>query len=66
MSSRFLMLVDETRKSELSLFYMEPVASTGHRLAEFYKGEEPTAIWQNISKDLTARSRSAFRIQSGK
>jgi hypothetical protein len=66
MSSRFLTLGDESRKSELILFYLEPVASTGHRLAEFYNGEEPTRIWQNISKDLTARSRSAFRIQSRK
>jgi hypothetical protein len=62
MSSRFLTLGDESRKSELILFYMEPVASTGHRLAEFYQGEKPTELWENISKDLDTRSRSAFRI----
>ena len=64
MASRFLTLGDDSRKSEMILFYMEPVASTGHKLGEFYKGEERTELWERISKDLETRSRSAFRIQS--
>jgi hypothetical protein len=62
MASRFLTLGDPSRKSEMILFYMEPVAATGHRLPEFYNGEEPTMLWRNIAKQLDTRSRTAFRI----
>ena len=62
MASRFLTLGDESRKSEMILFYMEPISSTGYRLAHFYDGDSPTEIWGKISKELDARSRSAFQI----
>jgi hypothetical protein len=63
MASRFLTLGDETRRHELILFYMEPIAPTGHRLAEFYEGDINTAIWDKISRELDDRSRSAFTIR---
>jgi len=62
MASRFLTLGDDSRKSEMILFYMEPVASTGFRLAQFYQDDTPTEIWDKISRDLGTRSRSAFQI----
>ena len=64
MASRFLTLGDDSRKSEMILFYMEPVSSTGYRLTHFYQGDEPTQVWEKISKDLDVRSRSAFQILS--
>jgi len=62
MSSRFLTLGDESRRSEMILFYMEPVASTGHHLTEFYKEDSPTELWKRISKELEQRSRASFEI----
>ena len=62
MASRFLTLGDDSRKSEMILFYMEPISSTGYRLAHFYDGDSRTEIWEKISKDLDARSRNAFQL----
>lgn len=62
MVSRFLALGDESRKSEMILFYMEPIASTGQRLEQFYDRDSPTEIWEKISKELDARSRPAFQV----
>jgi len=50
MASRFLTLGDETRKSEMIIFYMEPVSSGDFQLTE------------KTSKDLETRSRNAFQI----
>jgi hypothetical protein len=62
MVSRFLTLGDESRKNEMILFYMEPVASSGYHLSHFYQDDSPTEIWERISKDLETRSRNAFQI----
>jgi hypothetical protein len=61
MMSRFLTLGGEDRKSELILFYLEPAAA-GTRLADLYKGEEPTPAWQALRPALAQRSREAFSI----
>lgn len=62
MSSRFLTLGDDSRRSELILFYMEPISSTGYRLKQFHKGDSPTEIWEKLSTELDRRSRAAFQI----
>ncbi len=62
MASRFLTLGDESRKHEMILFYMEPVASSGYHLSDFYKGEEETDVWKKLSAELRARSLEAFTI----
>jgi hypothetical protein len=62
MMSRFVTVPDEERKHELILFYIENSSTTGHSLKEFYKGEEETPIWNEISKGLTKRSLENFSI----
>lgn len=64
MLSRFLTVPDAEKKHELILFYIENVSETKHKLSEFYKDDEATEIWKNISKDLTRRSLKAFEIQN--
>lgn len=62
MSSRFVTVPDAERKHELILFYIENIQDSGHRLKEFYEGDERTATWEQISKELTARSVKDFAI----
>lgn len=64
MLSRFLTVPDAEKKHELILFYIENVSESKHKLSEFYKDDEATEIWKNISKDLTQRSLKAFEIQN--
>ena len=64
MMSRFLTVPDAEKKHELILFYIENVNQTKHKLSEFYKDDEATEIWKNLSKDLTERSLKAFEIQN--
>jgi hypothetical protein len=61
-ASRFLTLGDESRKHELILFYLEPAATTGHTIAEFYEGETKTKLFERISAELKQRSMQAFEI----
>jgi hypothetical protein len=63
MMSRFVTVPDAERKHELILFYMENVSKTGHRLSEFYNGEEETEIWKTISKGLKERSLQSFKVE---
>lgn len=63
MMSRFLTVPDEKKKHELILFYLENVSDSNHKLAEFYKDDNSTAIWQEISKALTERSLKSFVIE---
>ncbi len=62
MASRFVTVPDAERKHELILFYIESIQDSGQRLEEFYKGDEKTAIWDQISKELTQRSTENFVI----
>lgn len=62
MMSRFVTVPDAERKHELILFYIENIGPTGHRLTEFYKGEEETPIWKEISRELAERSFENFVI----
>ncbi len=62
MMSRFVTVPDRERKHELILFYIENSRNTGHRLEEFYKGEEETPIWKEVSERLTKRSFENFTV----
>jgi hypothetical protein len=62
MMSRFVTVPDKAKKHELILFYIENVSSTKHKLNEFYKGNDETEIWRQISQELTSRSLKAFKI----
>jgi hypothetical protein len=63
--SRYVRILDETRKSELILFYMEPVASTGFTLADFVEGGAGAKVFDRLSAEITARSENVFMIEHG-
>ncbi len=62
MASRFVTVPDPERKHELILFYMESIPGAGHRLEEFYQGEDRTPLWQELSQILTNRARESFTV----
>ena len=63
--SRYVRVVDATRKSELILFYMEPLASTGFTLADFVEGGAGALVFDRLSSEIAARSAAAFKIEHG-
>jgi hypothetical protein len=62
MWSRFVTVPDKERRHELILFYIENVKSTGSALADFYKQDKPTSLWNGIRKGLAERSLREFQI----
>jgi hypothetical protein len=62
MVSRVVNVPDVERKHEMILFYMENINDSGHRLRDFYNGEERTPLWQEMSRALTKRSFESFAI----
>ena len=62
MAARLVNVPDAERKHELILFYMENISDSGHRLQDFYSGEERTPIWRDISRDLARRLIDSFTI----
>jgi hypothetical protein len=63
MSSRFLTVPDAEKKNELILFYMENVSGTKRKLADFYIGDDETAIWKQTAGGLKERAMAAFSIK---
>lgn len=61
LASRFVALGAPDRRSEMIVFYMEP-ARAGIGLADLYRGEEATPVWQGLRGPLAERSRQAFAI----
>jgi hypothetical protein len=62
MVSRVVNVPDPERKHEMILFYMENISDSGHRLRDFYIGEERTPLWQEMSRALAKRSFESFAI----
>ncbi|MCB9423244.1 MAG: hypothetical protein H6667_25835 [Ardenticatenaceae bacterium] len=63
--SRYVRILDATRKSELILFYMEPLAPTGFTLADFVEGGAGAAVYNILSAEITTRSTAVFQIERG-
>jgi hypothetical protein len=61
LASRFVALGAPDRRSEMILFYLEPAPSR-IGLADLYRGEEATPVWQGLRGPLAERSRQAFAI----
>lgn len=59
---RSLTVVDEARRKEMIIFYIEDIQSTGLTLADFYIDDAETEPWINIQEDLETRANDAFRI----
>jgi len=63
--SRYVRVVDAERKSELILFYIEPLAPTGFRAADFLGGGRGAAVFDQLSAEITARSGNVFIVERG-
>lgn len=63
MSWRFLTVPDSARRHELIIFYIEPLAPSGARLADLYAGDEATPQWQALASSLRSRAESAFEVR---
>jgi hypothetical protein len=63
--SRYLRLIGVARRSELILFYQEPLAATGFELADFVEGGPGAAEFDRLSAELTARSEKVFAVERG-
>ncbi len=63
--SRFVRIVDEEAKHELIIFYLEPLAPTGFRASQFVEGGAGAVVFDSLSAELAARSRAAFRVETG-
>ena len=59
---RSLTVVDEAKKKEVIIFYVEDVASIGLTLADLYRDGSATQQWRDIQKELEARANGAFLL----
>lgn len=58
--SRYVRVMDAERKSELILFYMEPLKQTGYKIADFVEGGRGEKVFEEMSAALTKRSGAVF------
>lgn len=59
---RSLTIVDEERRKEAIIFYIEDVQSTGLTLDDFYLNDEPTPEWKAIQEGLESRANRSFQL----
>ena len=59
---RSLTVVDDAKKKELIIFYVEDVASTSLSLDEFYVNDEASDGWAEIQKGLESRANASFEL----
>jgi hypothetical protein len=63
--SRYVRVVSPDRKSEMILFYLEPLAPTGLRIEDFVAGGPAESVVDDLSDRLTARSGEVFMVERG-
>lgn len=63
MTWRFVTVPDSARRHELIIFYVEPIAPSGVRLQDLYAGDEPTALWRTVARQLKLRAEKAFELR---
>lgn len=54
--SRYVHVVDAEKKSEVILFYMEPLERTGYKAGDFITGSQGEKVCYKLSAELTHRS----------
>lgn len=64
MMSRFARVIDDARRHEIILFYIENISSTGHTLEEISLGGDIRLEFQQIADKLVARSLQHFKLAS--
>jgi len=62
LSQRLVHLVDETRRNELMVIYIEDLSPTGLVAADFAEGGRAAARWPDISKGLLERAVGGMKI----
>lgn len=63
--SRYVRIVGAEQRSELILFYMEPLETTGFSVGDFVEGGRGAVAFNRLSAELTYRSESVFQIERG-
>ena len=61
-ASRYARITDDEGRSELIIFYMEPVEATGHAISDFANGDGDTELWLEFSDGLAERASDMFEI----
>jgi hypothetical protein len=64
--SRFVRAVGKESRKEFIIFYMEPVRTHGHSLADFPDGGPASPVYDRLSALITERSMSAITFLSDK
>jgi len=59
---RSLTVVDEARKKEVIIYYLEDLKTTNLSLAQLYKNDQATAEWMEIQKELEVRANESFQL----
>lgn len=62
MSQRFVRLVDEARRNEIIILYVEDMGGTGFTVADFAKGGRADAQKGSIEQGLLARALKSFTV----
>src|SRR5262245_21005964 len=63
LSQRLVHLVDETKRDELMIIYMEDLSGMGLTAADLAEGGSAAAKWEEISRGLLDRSLKGMKIQ---
>jgi hypothetical protein len=61
--SRFVRALGPDQRREFIIFYLEPLTSHGASLGDFPDGGELSQAYRDLSRDITARSLSAFQLE---
>lgn len=62
-SQRLVHLVDETKRNELMIIYLEDLNGTGFTAADLNEGGSANAEWSNISQAVLARAQKFMKIK---
>ena len=60
--SRYARIVGSERRDELILFYIEPLAASGHSLADFPDGGPPSPAFDALSEAVIRRGFESFEL----
>jgi hypothetical protein len=63
MSQRLVHLVDETKRNELMIIYMEDLSAKGLTASDLSPGGRAAAQWDDMSKQLLARAINGMKIR---
>lgn len=59
---RFVHLADEAKRYELLIVYMEDMAGTGFKAADFSKEGKAADRWPEVSKEMLGRALKGFKV----